>query len=57
MDPSSELRSIPDERDQIEFPERPDLRCEEHCGYGELLHSLVHRLIELEGRVKGLEGR
>jgi len=57
MDPSAELRPIPDERDQIGTPERPDLRCEEHCGYGELLHDLLRRLIELESRVRELEDR
>lgn len=52
-----DARPIPDERDQISSqPERPDLRCEEHAGVCELLHSLHGRLMELEFRVRALEG-
>jgi hypothetical protein len=48
-------RPIPDERDQIEAPRCPDLRCREHDGLCEVAHSLHNRLVELEGRVDKLE--
>ena len=38
-----------------EKPDRPDLRCGEHGCHGELLHSLLGRLMVLEARVAYLE--
>ena len=40
----------------LNVPERPDLRCLECAGRGELLHELMWRLIRLEERVRELEG-
>ena len=48
-------RPIPDERDQINRPPQPDLRCQEHDGICEVLHSLHARVVALEQRVKALE--
>ena len=48
-------RPIPDERDQIEVPRRPDLRCREHGGVCELMHSFYNRLLKLEQRIEVLE--
>ena len=49
-------RPIPDERDQIEVPRRPDLRCREHEGLCEVAHSLHDRIVKLEGEVAMLKG-
>ena len=45
----------PSERDMIEAPHRPDLRCREHDSLCEVAHSLHRRLLELEERVTRLE--
>lgn len=50
-----ESRIIPDERDQIDAPHRPDLRCAEHEACYELLHALLNRVIQLESQVATLE--
>ena len=47
-----EDRMIPDERDQIECPERPDLRCSEHNSICAVAHSLHQRLVALEEQVR-----
>ena len=52
---SDKSPSIPNERDQIDGPHRPDLRCDEHEAYCELLHSLLNRLMRLESQVATLE--
>lgn len=56
---AEEHRPIPDERDQMirPQPQRPDLRCEEHGGICEILHSLHNRVVMLEQRVKMVEDR
>ena len=46
---------IPDERDQMECPVKPDLRCGEHEKLCEVIHSLHGRIWALEERVKELE--
>lgn len=46
---------IPDERDQMEVPLKPDLRCRDHDGICELLHSLMGKLRKLEQSVARLE--
>lgn len=51
-----EPRPIPDERDQMEVPHRPDLRCREHGALCEVAHSLHNRVVSLEERVRILEG-
>jgi hypothetical protein len=51
----SDPRPIPDERDQIEVPHKPDLRCREHGGVCELMHSFYNRLLKLEQRITVLE--
>lgn len=57
MSADQDDQRIPDERNQISSqPEGPDLRCEEHGGVCELLHSFHRRLVELECRVRTLEG-
>jgi hypothetical protein len=38
-------------------PERPDLRCEEHCGMRVEVEVMRRRLEELERRVRELECR
>ena len=50
-----ENRPIPDERDQITCPQRPDLRCREHGGVCDLMHSFYNRLLKLEQRTEVLE--
>jgi hypothetical protein len=45
---------IPDERDQIEAPKRPDLRCAEHGVHCRLIHSLLDRVAVLEEEVRGI---
>jgi hypothetical protein len=50
-------RPIPDERDQMEVPVRPDLRCKFHEEYYDLLHALLGRLMVLEQRVATLDER
>jgi hypothetical protein len=55
MRESNNSRPIPDERDQIEVPPVPDLRCREHGGLCEVTHSLHNRIVGLEQRVKMLE--
>ena len=49
------VRPIPDERDQMEVPPQPDLRCREHGGVCELLHDFYNRLLKLEQRMDLLE--
>ena len=44
---------IPDERDQIEAPKRPDLRCAEHGVHCRLIHSLLDRVAVLEKKLRG----
>ena len=44
---------VPDERDQIHAPQRPDLRCVEHG----VVDDLVARVQELEQRLVALEER
>jgi len=39
---------IPDERDQIEVPRRPDLRCREHGGVLDAIRALAGRVEALE---------
>jgi len=56
-DKQSECRPIPDERDQIEAPLMPDLRCREHGNVCEVMHSIYNRLILLESRIRTLEER
>ena len=53
----AESRPIPDERDQIEAPSMPDLRCREHESVCEVVHSIYNRLLLLEDRVRTLEER
>jgi len=61
--PSTELRPIPDERDQISRPEprrTPGggcLYCPEHAEHYKLLHALHRRVVELEQQVAALERR
>jgi hypothetical protein len=50
-----EDRPIPDERDQMEVPPAPDLRCREHDGLCKVAHSLHNRIVQLEQRLKMLE--
>jgi hypothetical protein len=45
------LRAIPDERDQISAPPRPDLRCREHETLSAAIRSLHKRMMDLEARV------
>ena len=49
-------RPIPDERDQMEVPPRPNLKCREHESLCEVTHSLHNRIVKLEERVGILEG-
>jgi len=46
---------VPDERDQMECPIRPDLRCSEHCNVCAVIHSLHGRIVALETRITELE--
>ena len=46
---------IPDERDMMSRPEKPDLRCKEHGSVCEVMHSVYNRLLELEERIRVLE--
>ena len=48
-----------DEANPLGFdrPERPDLRCSEHAGTCEVVHSLHSRIVSLEGRMVMLEAR
>ena len=46
---------IPDERDQMELPRKPDLMCQEHGKLRELLRTFAARLAELKQRVDTLE--
>ena len=48
-------RPIPDERDQIEVPRMPDLKCREHGELCEVTHALHNRIVKLEQRVDMLE--
>ena len=48
---------IPDERDMMSVPEKPDLTCSEHGSVCEVMHSVYNRLLELEERIKILEGK
>ena len=48
---------MPDERDQMERPAKPDLRCSEHEKVCEVIHRLHGRIWALEERVKELEGK
>lgn len=41
--------------DPIESPEVPDLTCREHGAVCEVTHALLHRIMELERRVRELE--
>ncbi len=52
---SGECRPIPDERDQIAAPPKPDLRCGEHGSLCKVAHSLHDRVVMLEQRVSILE--
>ena len=45
----------PSERDMIDAPRHPDLRCREHDSLCEVAHSLHRRIMELEERVTRLE--
>lgn len=45
----------PSERDMIERPEKPDLRCKEHCSICEVIHSLHQRIVQVEAKVRKLE--
>ena len=49
------MESRPSERDMMEVPERPDLRCVDHESVYEVVHRLYHHLLELEERVRRLE--
>ncbi len=54
---SEECRPV--EADMIESPRqpdirRPDLRCSEHGGVCEAIHSLLNRVMDLESRVREL---
>ncbi len=49
--------SIPDERDQLEVPKRPDLRCKDHESVCAVVHELLNRVLGLEQRVRTLEGK
>ena len=51
------LRPISDERDQMESPPKPDLRCREHDNVCKVAHSLHNRVLQLEQRVRMLEDR
>ena len=42
----------PSERDMMEVPPKPDLRCEEHGSVCEVVHSLHQRLVKLEEIVR-----
>ena len=53
----SEVRSIPNERDQIDAPPAPDLRCREHSSLCEVVHSLHDRVVAVEQRLRILEDR
>ena len=57
MRAEDERRLVFDERDQIELPEMPDLRCREHGNVCEVVHSIHNRLVLLEARVRKLEER
>ena len=46
-----------DERDQIDSPSMPDLRCREHGNVCEVMHGIYNRLLLLEARVRILEER
>ena len=48
---------IPDERDMMSVPEKPDLTCSEHGSVCEVMHSVYNRLLELEERIRVLEGK
>jgi len=46
---------IPDERDQMYVPPRPDLRCSEHTTMCDVIHSLHTRVVLLEQKVKMMQ--
>lgn len=57
MRAEDERRSVFDERDQMEVPKMPDLRCWEHESVREVVHGIYNRLLLLEARVRTLEER
>ena len=43
--------------DELNVPDKPDLRCSEHGNVCEVMHSVYNRLVALESRIVVLEER